>query len=155
MGMSPFRSCMLTPPGSPERLPNPNPARFEILRAVTIGPALIVEVHYPDCINYEGRKILLFAEMTVDELRAKKTLDPHFTPGGGPVARFEPTSVGWELAVRCATDILRTTSDSSRCVSSAPHRWEPFGDELQRDFVGMWICTRCGLRRTPTIGYRR
>ena len=106
MGMSGIfgsSSCCLTPPSSLERYPNPNPARFEILRTRKAGSSLVVEVVYPDCTNYEGRKVMVFTNTTEKELLLVTHLDPHFSCwGGGPVARFEPTSRGWALAVACA-----------------------------------------------------
>ena len=86
---------------------NPNPQRFEILRVAKQGAFLIVEVRYPDCTNYEGRKILLFkGNMTEEKLRRLESLDPHFTDNtrvAAPVARFEPTSNGWDMAIRLAS----------------------------------------------------
>ncbi len=72
-----------------------------------MGRALIVKVIYPDCTNYEGQKILVFADTTIPQLYAATVLDPHFTnqaPAGAlvPVARFEPTARGWKLARICA-----------------------------------------------------
>ena len=86
---------------------NPNPQRFEILRVAKQGTFLIVEVRYPDCTNYEGRKILLFkGNMTEAKLRRLESLDPHFTNNSqvaAPVARFEPTPNGWDMAIRLAS----------------------------------------------------
>jgi hypothetical protein len=103
MGCSPFRkSCLLTPPDSGRIFPNPNPARFRILRTMQVGKAVVAEVNYPDCWNYEGNKVLVFRDMAEAELRRRKTLDPHFSKHGGPLARFEPTEYGWTLAVEVA-----------------------------------------------------
>ncbi len=104
MGIGP-KSCSLTPPNSGLVLPNPNPARFEILRTRQIGTALVAEVRYPDCTNYEGRKILVYAGTSDFDLRTRATLDPHFAEGGGPVARFKPTVYGWHLATTLAQGI--------------------------------------------------
>jgi hypothetical protein len=88
-------------------LPNPNPLRFEVRSVEAIGRGLVVEVVYPDCTTYEGRKVLVFAGVTEAQARAATVLDPHFTdkaPEGAlvPVARFEPTARGWKLARICA-----------------------------------------------------
>ena len=93
------KSCCLTPPSYAERLPNPNPARFAILRTQQVGRSVVAEVQYPDCTNYEGRKVLVYADTLEGELTERATLDPHFAPNGGPVARFEPTERGWVLAL--------------------------------------------------------
>lgn len=85
---------------------NPNPQRFEILRVARQGIFLAVEVRYPDCSNYEGRKILLFKGLTEEKLRRLESLDPHFTGDPkvtSPIARFEPTSSGWDMAIKLAS----------------------------------------------------
>lgn len=91
----------------PSRGGNPNPQRFEILRVAKQGTFLIVEVRYPDCTTYEGRKVLLFkGNMTEAKLRRLESLDPHFTNNPqvvAPVARFEPTPNGWDMAIRRAS----------------------------------------------------
>lgn len=102
MGIGPFSTCSLTPPASPVRYPNPNPARFRILRTLQVGRSVVVEVRYPDCTNYEGRKVLVYADTDAGAVRAETTLDPHFAQHGGPLARLEPTERGWSLAVGVA-----------------------------------------------------
>lgn len=102
MGVGIMRSCGLTPPNSGLVFPNPNPARFEIIRTQQVGKALVAEVKYPDCKNYEGRKILVYRSMDEGTFKCRTTIDPHFTPELGPIARFEPTDVGWKLAVDLA-----------------------------------------------------
>lgn len=96
-----------TPDNTEPSRGNPNPQRFEILRVAKHGAFLIVEVRYPDCTNYEGRKILLFkGNMTEAKLRRLESLDPHFTDNPkvvAPVARFEPTTNGWDMAIRLAS----------------------------------------------------
>ncbi len=97
MGIS---NCSMSTPANP--LPAPNPTRFRIVEVEQFGSALVAMVHYPDCTNYEGRKILVYADMTPIELLRKSTLDPHFTKESGPVARMEPTPRGWSLAQQLA-----------------------------------------------------
>lgn len=77
---------------------NPNPSNFKILEVLHIGRYFVSEIKYPDCYNFEGRKVLL---NTFDP-RNKSTLDPHFEQGSGILARFEPSVEGWELAKKCA-----------------------------------------------------
>jgi len=99
-------------PAKPENLdvvlPNPDPERFTIISTIQIGKSLVVEVNYPDCINYEGNKILVFSDCEERELRSRKTLDPHFSPDNGPIARFAPTVEGLRLAVKLAHLIKET-----------------------------------------------
>jgi hypothetical protein len=58
-------------------------------------------VVYPDCINYEGRKVMVYVNVTPEQLAAQTSLVPHFSADRGhlsPVARFVPTPRGWEMA---------------------------------------------------------
>lgn len=90
--------CIATPPA----FPNPNPANFKILQVTEGKHSLVVEVLYPDCTNYEGRKILLYTDVTLVQLVNQKTIDPHFSDNAefhSPVARFEPTKRGWQMAM--------------------------------------------------------
>lgn len=79
--------------------PNPNPSNFEILqKGFSKSGYLILKVHYPDCTNYEGIKILVYKN---DKILTQETIDPHFSENEkfeSPIARFEPTEFGWELA---------------------------------------------------------
>ena len=100
MGMH-KHSCQTFPRTDPP-LPAPNPSNFTVLRTKQVGKALIAKAHYPDATNYEGVKIMVYSDMDADTLRSLASLDPHFRPDGGPIARFQPTPRGWELAVLCA-----------------------------------------------------
>lgn len=91
--------------------PNPDPENFVILRDKQVGKFLILEVQYPGCINYEGIKILLLENVTLESLKAhQKVLDPHFSNSGSihhPIARFEPTKRGWAMAESMAEMMAR------------------------------------------------
>jgi hypothetical protein len=94
------------------RQPNPNPRRFIVERVEEYGARsdglfdfVIAKIHYPDCTNYEGRKLLLYANTSEAELRAATFLDPHFCDHSehhSPIARFTPTNAGWAYARRIA-----------------------------------------------------
>lgn len=87
---------------------NPNPSRYKILKEETVGSFLIVDIQYEDCKNYEGRKILVFKDVTFIDLVNQKLIDPHFCDNDkfiSPVARFEPTERGWEWAKLFAKNI--------------------------------------------------
>ncbi len=90
------------PEGSSQsRTGNPNPARFKLLRVERAKRFVVALVEYPDSLNYEGRKILVFENTTVAEVKSQKTLDPHFCDSGrhlSPVARFVPSGKGWKYA---------------------------------------------------------
>lgn len=79
----------------------PNPARFRIDKYEQFDNCLLVLVVYPDCTNYEGKKVMVYKDMTITRLRGFKTLDPHFSNNeeyASPIARFEPTMEGWNNA---------------------------------------------------------
>ena len=85
-----------------KKLPNPDPYNYKIVRAQEVNNNLLVMINYPDCTNYEGNKILAFKNYTVEKLLKRKSVDPHFsnnTKFKNPVARFEPTDLGWNLGL--------------------------------------------------------
>jgi len=59
---------------------------------------LIAEVQYPNCTNFEGKKILVFKGMTIRELATLDELDPHFYEDSKLIARFVPTCEGMSMA---------------------------------------------------------
>ena len=84
------------------QLPNPNPKNYKIKRSRFSCGNLLVEVNYPDCTNYEGNKILLYRKTTLKQLKRQKHIDPHFARSKkfkSPVARFEPTKLGWRMGL--------------------------------------------------------
>lgn len=87
--------------GKQIKFPNPVPSNFKVVEMQTLGNWVIVKVNYPDCKNYEGDKILVFDNYgTYEQCVDDKYMDPHF--GGdstSPVARFEPTKRGWNMAI--------------------------------------------------------
>lgn len=87
----------------PSPLPNPDPNNFKIIQSVETNGNLALYIHYPDCTNYEGRKILVFRGASLKDIMAQRCLDPHFSANEdlrSPFARFEPTNHGWEAALR-------------------------------------------------------
>lgn len=84
--------------------PNPNPKNFTILQVEKIGRFLVLNVHYPDCNNFEGNKILVYEGFTEEIFMMnaeRKGLDPHFFEVGiSPIARFRPDEVGWNRAIK-------------------------------------------------------
>lgn len=90
-------------------LPNPESDNYTIIRADVVNGYLLVEIKYHDCTNYEGKKIMIF-KCTPSQLLNQKLIDPHFSNNSNyhsPIARFEPTSLGWENARRCAS-VMKT-----------------------------------------------
>lgn len=86
--------------------PNPDPNNFRLLRYAAYEKYIVVEILYPDCTNYEGKKICLY-NATMDEVYGAESLDPHFCEGEhlSPIARFEPTDFGWNMAMKVAEQL--------------------------------------------------
>lgn len=103
MGMMKKPSGCRNRSDAPPLPPEPDPARFTIQGYEQVGANLVVCVVYPGCTSYEGRKVLVFERLSIQQLRKCPTLDPHFADvvavgTACPVARFEPTTRGWKLA---------------------------------------------------------
>ena len=114
MGIGPFHSSSVCSCSSPVQVNvtvknepvkgNPNPRNFVIKTTEYIVNnhfnILIALVNYPDCNNYEGDKILVFENVSCKKLFKLQTIDPHFCEEGhiSPIARFEPTEEGMEMA---------------------------------------------------------
>ena len=88
--------------------PNPDPYKFEIKRVKEYGIFCVVEVVYPNCTTFEGKKILVIKDSNEKEIRALKVLDPHFCEKSAIniFARFKPTMGGFSIACSVA-DALR------------------------------------------------
>lgn len=93
----------------PPRYPNPDPTRYDILRSEQVGRFLVVMLRYHGCTNYEGVKLSVYADCTLERLRAQKSIDPHFAENKqyhSPICRFVPTAEGWEMAVRMCRELF-------------------------------------------------
>ena len=103
MGLMSHMSCgTYAPEAPPVKAPNPDPRQFTIVSHEQVGEHLVVCIAYPNCTTYEGRKVMVFQNTKIGDLRRLKMIDPHFTdsaPGVRvPMARFHPTTHGWRLA---------------------------------------------------------
>ena len=79
----------------------PNPSNWKLIRKAEFEYAYVLEVEYPGCTNFEGRKIMVYKGSAPWNL--PKTLDPHFSDEyNSPIVRFSPKSNGWELACKFA-----------------------------------------------------
>ena len=86
--------------------PNPDPAKFKILKVVQVGRHVVAKINYPNCTNFEGNKICLFLCTNVMALRQRQRLDPHFSEElNSPFARFKPDEDGWNIAIKVAENI--------------------------------------------------
>ena len=91
-------------------LPNPDPSNYEIEKHIGIRNFTIVQLKYHDCLNYEGRKILVFKDCAIEDLIKQDLIDPHFSENTNyhsPIARFEPTENGWTMAVTLTATISK------------------------------------------------
>jgi hypothetical protein len=98
-------SCYETP--IPKRIEgNPDPKNYKIGKIVQMNNLLIVKINYPDCKNYEGDKILIFEDVSLEDLMHTKIIDPHFTNALRahivPIARFKPDDEGMNMAITFA-----------------------------------------------------
>ena len=86
---------------------NPDPARFHIIKEQHVGHAVVVRIRYPDCTPFDGNKILVYDDVEAwRDLLNSGVVDPHFLEGTySPIARFQGTDTGWQLAVAFAAII--------------------------------------------------
>ncbi len=90
---------------------NPDPENFQIKNTFIVkGKCQVFLVDYPDCTNYEGRKIIVVGDSEEGESYMHGEidfLDPHFCENAEfPVlARFEPTERGWNWAIKFALSL--------------------------------------------------
>ena len=94
-------------------LQNPDPNNYSIIDSAYYSKlthdVLVVRIKYPDCTNYEGVKILVYENVSLDDLKSQKSIDPHFSENKkyySPIARFEPTEKGWKNANNFAKSLL-------------------------------------------------
>lgn len=81
---------------------SPDSSNWIIEKYCHVADFLIIFIIYPDCINYEGKKILVFKGVHISVLKKQKVIDPHFSENTNfysPVARFVPTENGWKMAI--------------------------------------------------------
>lgn len=89
---------------------DPNPVIFNIMQLQEIGNHCIIHVNYPNCINFEGDKILVM-QRSKEQVESIVKLDPHFLENNHIVARFRPTKEGWDHAVRFVKAISPITKN--------------------------------------------
>ena len=78
----------------------PKPDDFKFITFEQYKGMVIVEIYYPGCTNFRGRKILVFEGVTMKMVASRKVIDPHFLDHGtrSPIARFTPSERGWKMA---------------------------------------------------------
>lgn len=82
------------PAAVPRPSGNPNPHFFQVRKMKKFGRFFVALVRYPHCNNFEGDKVLVLTKNPAE----MRVLDPHFQPGGYIVARFRPTTEGFDEA---------------------------------------------------------
>ena len=93
---------------------NPDPSNYIIIDEWSCGSPtgeyyLVLMIQYPDCTNYEGKKILVYHNVTKTSLLTQRLIDPHFSDKPGyysPIARFLPNDEGWSMAIKMCRIIL-------------------------------------------------
>lgn len=101
MGLRLFGRSFSRNEGYTPQLPAEPRADFFIIKEIIeVNGNAVCVVKYPNCTNFEGKKILVFKGKTAAEIRNVKLLDPHFSNKGlSPFARFIPSSEGMEAAI--------------------------------------------------------
>lgn len=56
----------------------PNPDNYDVLDVQEFGSYKVLLVHYPNCTNFGGKKVIVTKCEMIDLVRLKR-LDPHFT----------------------------------------------------------------------------
>lgn len=146
MGISPMSVDRSIPRET--RLPeaavgNPNPRRFTIERSVQAGQFVVLMVNYPDCRNFEGRKVLVI-EGHEPTISGRDIIDPHFSESGLKlVARFTPTEQGWQWAVQFAEGV-QAKSDPilERAMSRIAERQAQH--HRTQTIIEAGLCPECG-----------
>jgi hypothetical protein len=80
----------------------PNSANYKIERAEVYNNNTVVQVRYPDCPDFNGKKILVFRGYQMVVLMNTNRLDPQFSLTSNLIAQFLPTDDGWAMAVSFA-----------------------------------------------------
>jgi hypothetical protein len=75
-----------------------NEETFTIADVCVNNGMIAVRVNFPNC-PY-GDKIMVFKDITEEQIRSMSRINPHFEKEGiTPIARFNPHFGGWNMAV--------------------------------------------------------
>ena len=97
------------PEARPKLDPNPDPRHYHVNKIYQFEKGYVMDIIYPNCTNYEGRKILVYLGNVEDHYVEfmRYGIDPHFCEVPyAPFARFEPTEMGLELAIMLVKNLL-------------------------------------------------
>ncbi len=94
---------------------SPQSEEFQPQRIEIVGPHLVMEVLYPSCARcaYEGKKVMVFLNVTTLQAILWRKMDPHFADpkkaarrgpneAPPPAARFPASKEGWQDAIEYA-----------------------------------------------------
>jgi hypothetical protein len=80
----------------------PNYKNCTVKNHVRVGKYHVYDITYHECGSYDGRKIAVY------ECELPDNPDPHFVEDQpSPIARFEPTDRGWDLAIQFVVMLWR------------------------------------------------
>ena len=69
----------------------PDPGDFRILKVIENSKYTLALIHYPNCVNCDGNKVLVYEGKIGQALLNEGKIDPHFEYEGlSPIARFRP-----------------------------------------------------------------
>ena len=97
----------------------PNPRRYEIIQSWQYGIYLVLKIKYLNCSNYERIKILVYEQCTLPVLLEQGSIDPSFNNSKSyysPIAKFEPSARGQELALQFAHELHVKLRDHPECA---------------------------------------
>ncbi len=79
---------------------DPDPKKYTIKRVYYNRNYVVALIHYPNCINFDGLKILVFDNKEEFEKSNKLNhIDPHFLESNHIIARFKPTKEYFQIAI--------------------------------------------------------
>ena len=84
---------------------DPIPSRFRIQHLEQYGNFVIGKVIYPNCTTFDGLKIIVWENVTVDDIYRMDVIDPHFFEDNKIIARFAPTKNGMHYAIQFVKQI--------------------------------------------------
>lgn len=92
---------------------NPIPTLFNIISTHYVNGYTVAVVMYPNCTNFEGKKVLVYEGNIIDELKNAKSVDPHFFDEPlSPIARFSPNINGFKaLRKMLESDFISSIGD--------------------------------------------
>lgn len=93
---------------------DPNPRNYEIKKVYYYKDYVIAKIHYLNCINFEGVKILVFKGVTeFNRINDEKNIDPHFLESNNVIARFRPGPDSFQIAINFVKSLYNSTNNKN------------------------------------------